>query len=266
MAGCRGVTAQPGSPDARDADQPQQEPDVEQLEPDVAVEAEFDDESDDEAEAREEAAVLEQTAAETVAEPGAETPAEPAAEPAAKTPATGGFDLFTPTHAQEPSPRLVELAKAYGVLTEYHDWQGRHTRVSRRTILAVLRALEVDASTDEAVERALVELDERPGRRILPDGVVLPGGQRAPVPAPAPDGATLQAWVDLEEGGRRVLEREQEDAEPREIDGVLVRKVTFTLPADLPLGWHRLRARHEDGDADRPLVIAPDRLELPEAL
>src|SRR3954464_11265523 len=96
MAGCRGVTAQPGSPDARDADQPQQEPDVEQLEPDVAVEAEFDDDAADEAEAREEAAVLEQAAAEPAAEPAPET--------AAETPGNGGFDLFTPTHAQAPSP------------------------------------------------------------------------------------------------------------------------------------------------------------------
>src|SRR3954464_15996608 len=96
MAGRRGGTAQPGSPDARDADQPQQQPDVEQPGPDVAVEAAFADEPEDEAEGGEAGAVLEQAAAEPAAEPAPET--------AAETPGNGGFELFTPTHAQAPSP------------------------------------------------------------------------------------------------------------------------------------------------------------------
>ena len=84
MAGCRGVTAQPGSPDARDADQPQQEPDVEQLRARRRGRGRVRRRVRDEAEAREEAAVLEQTAAETAAEPHGDRP---------------GFDLFTPAHA-----------------------------------------------------------------------------------------------------------------------------------------------------------------------
>ena len=37
-----------------------------------------------------------------------------------------------------PSPRLVELAHAHGVATEYWDWQGRHVTVSEAAIVAVL--------------------------------------------------------------------------------------------------------------------------------
>ena len=40
-----------------------------------------------------------------------------------------------------PPPRLVELAHAHGVATEYWDWQGRHVTVSAATIRAVLTAL-----------------------------------------------------------------------------------------------------------------------------
>ncbi|HYJ74087.1 MAG TPA: 4-alpha-glucanotransferase, partial [Kineosporiaceae bacterium] len=230
------MSAQPGAPDVPDDQQPDLEPGAE-----PGLEAEFDDESADEAEAREEAAAGEEPA---VLEPG----------------------LFEPSHAHDPSPQLVELAKAYGVLTEYHDWQGRHTRVSRRTIVAVLAALEVDASSDEAVDRALTALHERPWRRALPDVVVVRHGQKVTVPVHAPEGMPVQAWIDLEEGGRRVLEQEQADVEPRQIDGLRVAETTFTLPDDLPLGWHRLRARHQHGDADRPLVVTPERLELPQAL
>jgi 4-alpha-glucanotransferase len=245
------VSAQPGGPDS-----PDQQPEIE---------AEFDDESTDEAEAREEAAVLEQDEPAEQAEQAEQADPVDTAEQEVAAP-TGGFDLFSPVPAQDPSAQLVELAKAYGVLTEYHDWQGRHTRVSQRAIVAVLGALEVDASTDQAVERALVELEERPWRRLLPDVVVVGEGQTVRVPVHAPRGEPVQAWIDLEEGGRHVLEQEQQDVEPREIDGVLIGEATFTLPADLPLGWHRLRARHEQGEADRPLVVTPDRLRLPEAL
>src|SRR4051812_1066672 len=195
MAGCRGVSAQPGSPDPRGADQqPDGVPDVE---------AEFEDESDDEAAAREEAAVREQEQQQQ------EPQQEQQQEQTRQAPATGAFDVFAPV-PQEPSPELVELAKAYGVLTEYHDWQGRHTRVSRRTIVAVLRALDVDASTEESVGQALLTLRARRWRRILPDVVVVREGDSPGVPVHVPDGLPVQVWVDLEDGGRRVLEQEDQ--------------------------------------------------------
>jgi len=39
-----------------------------------------------------------------------------------------------------PSPRLVELAQAHGVATEYWDWLGQHVAVSAPSIRAVLAA------------------------------------------------------------------------------------------------------------------------------
>jgi hypothetical protein len=57
--------------------------------------------------------------------------------------------------AEAPSAQLVELARAYGVATEYWDWLGEHVTVSRSTIRAVLGALGVDAGTEEAVAVAL---------------------------------------------------------------------------------------------------------------
>jgi 4-alpha-glucanotransferase len=39
-----------------------------------------------------------------------------------------------------PPPRLVELAHAYGVATEYWDWLGQHVTVSDAAIRAVLTA------------------------------------------------------------------------------------------------------------------------------
>ena len=51
-------------------------------------------------------------------------------------------------------PALRQLAEAYGIATEFWDWQGRHVDVPAETIVKVLAALDVDASTPEAAEQA----------------------------------------------------------------------------------------------------------------
>ncbi|GMA85786.1 hypothetical protein GCM10025868_10360 [Angustibacter aerolatus] len=52
--------------------------------------------------------------------------------------------------------------------------------------------------------------------------------------------------------------------EPRVVDGGQVGEASFEPPADLPLGWHRLRARVGDAEpAVAALVVTPDRLTLP---
>ena len=45
-----------------------------------------------------------------------------------------------------PTGPLVDLAQAYGVMTEYVDWRGQQVRVSAETIEAVLAALGVDTA------------------------------------------------------------------------------------------------------------------------
>ena len=50
----------------------------------------------------------------------------------------------------ELDPTLADLADAFGIATEYWDWQGRHISVSPDTIVVVLAALDIDAATPEA--------------------------------------------------------------------------------------------------------------------
>src|SRR6187200_2585284 len=119
-----------------------------------------------------------------------------------------------------PPPRLVELAHALGVATEYWDWQGRHVTVSAAAIRAVLTALGVGAEGDDAVELALADVELDPWRRTLPATVV------------SRDGWT--PWVHA-----------------HEVDGRAVGEATFEVPGDLPVGWHRLVA-HLDVPAVDP--------------
>ena len=67
-----------------------------------------------------------------------------------------------------PTGPLVELAQAYGVMTEYVDWRGHRVEVSAETIGAVLTAM-VDTG-DPSAERA--QREHEPWLRMLPPTVV----------------------------------------------------------------------------------------------
>jgi 4-alpha-glucanotransferase len=167
-----------------------------------------------------------------------------------------------------PSPRLTQLAEAYGVATDFWDWQGRHTTVPASTIVAVLAALEVDASDDAAVEASLRRVQDAPWRAALPPVVVTRSGKRGEVPVHVPagdDGAAgtgVTLVAELEDGGSRAVAVGAGRGEQREVDGRQVVRLSADLPKDLPLGWHVLRARWSGGEATCPLVVTPDRLEL----
>ncbi|WP_336923719.1 4-alpha-glucanotransferase [Aquipuribacter sp. SD81] len=169
---------------------------------------------------------------------------------------------------------LARLADAYGVATEYHDWQGRHVVVPRDTVLAVLAALEVDAATPEALQGALRDVELGPWRAAVPTCTVVREGRESQVLVHVPDGWDAQFVVDLEAGGRRPLAQAPHEAAPRDVDGRRVGESAFVLPEDLPLGWHTLRltSTPPEGAAGEPvqgegtLVVSPQRLQLPAAM
>ncbi|NKZ03647.1 4-alpha-glucanotransferase [Actinomadura latina] len=123
---------------------------------------------------------------------------------------------------------LITLAGRHGVATRYTDWRGREAAVSPDTLAAVLTALGVDVSTPDAVGAELRRARE-PGRRLPPVVVVRRGDDLPAVP---------DARVELATGE------------------------TVPVTAELPLGWHRLRA----GSESAPLLIAPRRLSTPDRL
>ncbi|ROP45883.1 4-alpha-glucanotransferase [Pseudokineococcus lusitanus] len=178
----------------------------------------------------------------------------------------------TSTAAAAPSERLQELARRYGVAVEYHDWQGRHVHVPASTVVAVLAALDVDADGDDAVEAALVAVDEAPWRRTLPPVVVLRDGRVGEVEVHVPHGETVRCELVREDGRTVPLAQLDRWTEPRTVDGALVGRAVLAVPADTPLGWHELRAWVGDhaGDdaptATAPLAVTPSRLELPEGV
>ncbi|MFC5380299.1 4-alpha-glucanotransferase [Aquipuribacter nitratireducens] len=175
-------------------------------------------------------------------------------------------------HAQGLDEDLARLADAYGVATDYWDWQGNHVVVPRATVLAVLAALEVDAATPEALQQALRDVDLGPWRRAVPACTVVREGREERVLVHVDDGWDARLSVVVEEGEERPLEQVAHDVPPRDVDGRRVGEAAFALPTDLPLGWHELHLRATPGDggsatdATGVLVVSPERLELPPAL
>jgi len=163
-------------------------------------------------------------------------------------------------------PELAELADRYGVSRDYWDWQGHHVTVPVTTVQAVLAALDIDATTPESVRDALADHEAAPWRRLVPTVTVARAGDPVEVLAHVAHGTPLE--VDLVTEGGAVVTASQvtHDVTPRDIDGVPTGEARFTLPADLPTGYHTVRGRSGGREQTGLVVVAPARLELPDAL
>ncbi|GGQ39765.1 4-alpha-glucanotransferase [Couchioplanes azureus] len=125
---------------------------------------------------------------------------------------------------------LSALAEAHGVATWYEDWQRKRRDVAAESVVGVLGLLGVDATSQAAIQRELTAIRTAKEQHRLPGTVVVRQGEAGP-----PVGA---GTIHLEDGTAR------------EVTGI---------PADLPLGWHRLNV----DDQEVTLVVVPARLSEP---
>jgi len=158
--------------------------------------------------------------------------------------------------------RLAALADRVGVATEYWDQAGVHHQVSAHVVKAVLGALGIDAETAAAQEMAMQDVILRDWRRMLPPVFVTVQGDDRRVWVHIPHGDPVDVWIELENGGERELVQIDWWTEPVDVDGELVGEASFSVPGDLPLGWHVLRARSGDREATCPVVMTPRALDF----
>ena len=171
----------------------------------------------------------------------------------------------------DASALIVDLARAKGVDTHWWDWRGEHREVPEASLRAVLEALGEDTSSEESLAAALERTRTAPWRRTLPPTVVQREGHPLRLLVHVPHGSAVRVHVVLEGGERRDLEQVEHVVDPHDVDGRLVGEAGFEVPADLPLGWHRLVAETDgdtlpDGGERAVLVTVPRRLELPAAV
>ncbi|MEU9114978.1 4-alpha-glucanotransferase [Streptomyces sp. NPDC048483] len=150
----------------------------------------------------------------------------------------------------------ARLARLHGIATCYEPSPGTTLHIGDDTVVDVLAALGVDASTPDAVRAALAAYEDGAGRSLLPGTVVSRPG-RPPDLGRLPEGTALR--VETEDGG---------DAQAAPGDPTAGRPPDRSrepaLPPDLPLGVHTLHAHAPDGRTARArLIVAPDRLPAP---
>ena len=162
-------------------------------------------------------------------------------------------------------PSLEHLAAEYGVATEYWDWRGAHVQVPEHTLIAVLTALGVDASSPAACADALARRHDQGWTRVLPRYVVMVGDRPRGVDVHVDHGSPVDVWITLEDGTVRArLEQAENFAPPRRVDHREISEATFVLPPDLPLGYHQLHAYSDGRHATSALIVTPAWLGLPE--
>ncbi|BDV32402.1 4-alpha-glucanotransferase [Microbacterium terricola] len=172
------------------------------------------------------------------------------------------------THTDDTTAALVALAEAHGIASSYWSFFGDRVEVPAPTLRAILTAMGVDASTEEAVEAAIADREDRPWRSLLPPSLVIRQGGGDLI-AHVLDAHDIALSVGLEDGSWRDLEIPAQHPSSRSVDGTTVWRVTVPLPADLPLGWHTVHARQwsRDGGPEQTatmvLAVTPTRLAPP---
>ncbi|MDT5076641.1 MAG: 4-alpha-glucanotransferase [Mycobacterium sp.] len=162
---------------------------------------------------------------------------------------------------------LVELARRYGVAAAYNDWTGGYREVSESTLVSVLAALGVTATTEDERQAALSAHDQLHWRRTLPPTVVTRTGRPTSFWVHVTHGDPADGWIRLEDGTVRTGLRQLENTTPPyELDGRLIGEATFELPTDLPIGYHRLHVNAGGVAADAALIVSPDTAKLPATL
>ncbi|MDT5349559.1 MAG: 4-alpha-glucanotransferase [Mycobacterium sp.] len=167
----------------------------------------------------------------------------------------------------ELAPSLVELARRYGIATGYADWTGRYVLVSETTLVAVLAALGVAASTEQERNVALVAHARSYWARPMPATIVARSGAPTRFWVHVTHGHPAEVWLHLEDGAvRGGVQQVDNFTPPFDLGGRWVGEATFVLPNDLPLGYHRVHLRSGEYETSTALIVTPDWLGLPEQL
>jgi 4-alpha-glucanotransferase len=156
---------------------------------------------------------------------------------------------------------LARLAELHGVATSYSPAPDVDVPVPDDTVVAVLAALGVDASTPDALDAALKHAESAAESRLLPPTVVLWGARDGDEPEFPPALTALPAGTGLR------LETEDGEALELPLPGPDPRPTRRASPwAALPHGVHRLTAVASGARTERAtLVVAPPEVPQPPA-
>ena len=153
---------------------------------------------------------------------------------------------------------LIKLAKACGLATSFIDQLGTYTEISDAALVAVLKALDVDASSDEAIVRSMTQLEVENSKRLLPSTIVATTGKPTGITLNCSSDADITASIELEDGtafGHFALLPNLNSGKP-----------DLTIAPALPMGYHTLTVTVDGREGKAAIIAAPARIPVPEAV
>ena len=164
---------------------------------------------------------------------------------------------------------LIQLAHEYGVATAYTGQDGEFYEIGDDVLIAVLKALNVDASDDAKALKALEKKRRTKHLQLVRPTVLHVQGVDSKVKLHHGSTRLPKATVTLEDGtqfnGGKPLALEEgysPEDEPRMIDGELIDTSYAVVPAGLPLGYHTLHITVGRKTIDSHLISVPEKIDL----
>ncbi len=181
---------------------------------------------------------------------------------------------------QSESELLLLLAERAGIAAEYHDIAGGHHVTSDETRRLILATMGFRAADRSSLIEELTAWDNRPwlggceAVRIARVGED-PGRWSLSLPCESGDDSRLYVhWFIHTETGATCYERAEGPGlkieETRVIAGRRYVRLSFSLPANLSMGYYDVKAWSQGGavrtEAAFRLIVAPERCYVPDAL
>lgn len=159
---------------------------------------------------------------------------------------------------------LIRLAKLVGVATSYVGMSRDYHEIEDDVLVAVLKALGIDASNDDAIEQSIAAIQRERNIRIIPPTVLHVVGKESKVEVHGGALDVPEASIMLEDGGAYAGKIELEGGSDTavEVDGGFVCTSYLVLPADLPEGYHTLEVTVGGKTEIATVISAPEKIEL----
>ena len=165
------------------------------------------------------------------------------------------------------------LCRHFGITADYTDIWGTTHSASGAVCWALLQAMGLDISDEQAVRKTLETTEASRWRQHLPPVQVARANQpQLAIDLTLPDSRAQQPvrWGLITETGQyregTLCPSDLELVERREFDGVSWIRCRFPLSELPPPGYHRLEFQGESLSAAMSLILVPDRCYQPEAV
>lgn len=159
---------------------------------------------------------------------------------------------------------IIRLAKLVGIATSYVGMSRDYHEIEDDVLVAVLKALGIDASNDGAIEQSITTIQRERDTHIVPPTVLHVVGKESKVEVHGGALDVPEASIMLEDGGAYAGKIELEGGSDTvvEVDGGFVCTSYLVLPADLPEGYHTLEVTVGGKTEIATVISAPEKIEL----